>query len=180
VRQPEPRLRPRAACPRGARTRGGCPCRSPAIHGKLRCPTGQARGKPPHGGHSPGPRAPESLPLRRPAAASGCATPAPSIHGNCCANPCALNRFRLTLLRVSRVDIALDRDQAHLPPVFAGRLCGHPPELMLPPRPIGGITVAEDRAMRHAVVASLAPWHAAHTNASSSRRAASAETRTAA
>ena len=29
----------------GARTRGGCQCRAPAIHGRLRCPAGQPPGK---------------------------------------------------------------------------------------------------------------------------------------
>ena len=57
-----PNLAPR----RGARTRAGCPCRSPAIHGKLRCPAGQARGQAPHGGRSPDPGTPETLPRRRP------------------------------------------------------------------------------------------------------------------
>jgi hypothetical protein len=47
----------------GARTRAGCPCRSPAIHGKLRCRM--------HDGRSPSPRTPESLPRRRPGAAPG-------------------------------------------------------------------------------------------------------------
>ena len=57
-----PNLAPR----RGARTRAGRPCRSPGIHGKLRCPAGQARGQAPHGGRNPGPRTPETLPRRRP------------------------------------------------------------------------------------------------------------------
>ena len=48
--------------PRGARTRSGCPCRSPAIHGKLRCRM--------HGGRSTGPRTPKSLPRRRPGSSS--------------------------------------------------------------------------------------------------------------
>ena len=37
----------------GARTRAGCPCRAPAIRGKLRCRM--------HGGRSTGPRTPEGL-----------------------------------------------------------------------------------------------------------------------
>src|ERR1039458_9007186 len=37
----------------GARTRGGCPCRAPAIHGKLRCRM--------HGGRSTGPRTAEGM-----------------------------------------------------------------------------------------------------------------------
>jgi len=63
--------------PRGTRT--GCPCRSPAIHGKLRCPAGQARGQAPHGGRSPGPRVPETLPRQRRGQVSRCATSAPSM-----------------------------------------------------------------------------------------------------
>jgi len=73
----------------------------------------------------------------------------------------SLNRFRLTLFRINRGDIALDRYQAHLPPAFAARLCGYALELMPPPQPRGGIIAAEDRTMRHAVTASLAPWCAA-------------------
>jgi hypothetical protein len=45
----------------GARTRAGCPCRAPAIHGKVRCPAGQARGQAPHGGRSTGPRTAEGM-----------------------------------------------------------------------------------------------------------------------
>lgn len=41
--------------PLGAKTRTGCPCRSPAMKNG-RCPAGQARGKAPHGGGSTGPR----------------------------------------------------------------------------------------------------------------------------
>jgi hypothetical protein len=41
------------------------------------------------------------------------------IHGSYGANAHADNRHRLTLMRISRVDIALDRHQVHLPPAFA-------------------------------------------------------------
>jgi hypothetical protein len=95
-------------------------------------------------------------------------------HGNHGAHPRARNRFRRTLLRISRAEITRDRDQAHLRPGFAARLCGYPRVLMPPPRPRGGITEAEDHAMCHAVTASLAPRAAvaearrgAYTNASS-------------
>ena len=64
---------------RGVRTRAGRLCRSPAIHGKLRCPAGQARGQAPHGGRSPGPRVPETLPRQRRGQVSRCATSAPSM-----------------------------------------------------------------------------------------------------
>jgi len=115
-----------------------------------------------------------------PAAAKPCANPnrdlaSRTIHGNYGADPRAINRFRRTLLRISRVVIALDGYQAHLPSGLAARLCRYPPVLMPPPHPEGGITAAEDRAVRPAVAASLAPWRAAvaearraaHTNASS-------------
>ena len=39
-----------------------------------------------------------------------------TIHGNHGAEPRALNRFRCTLLRIRRVDVALNRHQAHRPP----------------------------------------------------------------
>ena len=52
--------------PRGARTRAGCPCNSPAIHGELRCPAGKSRGQAPHGGRSPGPRTPKGPPQFKP------------------------------------------------------------------------------------------------------------------
>ena len=100
--------------PRGARTCAGCPCSSPAIHGELRCPAGQARGQAPHGGRSPGPRTPEGPPQQRPRGRIRLRD-ARTIHGNDDANASAENRHRRTLLRVSRVDIALDRHQARLP-----------------------------------------------------------------
>jgi hypothetical protein len=58
---------------------------------------------------------PESLPLRRPGGRIR-ARDVRTIHGNYGANTCADNRHRLTLLRISRVDITLGRYQAHLPP----------------------------------------------------------------
>ena len=69
-------------------------------------------------------------------------------------------------------DIALDRPQAHPPPMFAARLPRCPTVLMPPLRPRGGITAAEDRAMRHPVAASLAPWRAAVAEAHSAAHAA--------
>src|ERR1039458_8099026 len=110
----------------GARTRGGCPCRAPAIHGKRRCRM--------HGGRSTGPRTPEGRDRLRAAR---------TVHGDYGAKARALARFRVTLLRISRVDVAAALCQAHLPPTFAARLRQYPQELMPPPRPIGGITAAE-------------------------------------
>jgi hypothetical protein len=97
-----------------------------------------------------------------------------TIHGNYGAEARAKNRHRLNQLRLTRVAIGLDRYQAHLPPAFAARARGYPPELMPPPRPGGGITASEDRAMRHAFAASLAPWRAAIAEARAAHRAARA------
>jgi hypothetical protein len=141
----------------GARTRSGCPCRSPAIHGKLRCRM--------HGGRSPGPRTPEGRIRVRDAR---------TIHGRYGAKARADNRFRITLFRVTRVNIGLELYKAHLPRAFIFGLSRHPPELLPPPRPTDGITAAEDRAMRHAVAASLSPWRAAVAEARAAHRAARA------
>jgi hypothetical protein len=92
---------------RGARTRAGCPCRSPAIHGNHRCRM--------HGGRNPGPRAPESLPRRRPGVGIR-VRETRTIHGTFGSNASAENHDRRTLLRIGRVGIALDRYQVHLPP----------------------------------------------------------------
>ncbi len=58
----------------GARTRAGCPCRAPAIHGRLRCRI--------HGGRSIGPRTPEGrariAAARAPSTAATAPTGAPS------------------------------------------------------------------------------------------------------
>jgi hypothetical protein len=76
----------------GVRTRAGCSCASPEIHGKLSCRM--------HGGRSPGPRTPEGLPPPRLGAASEYATPAPSMAST--ASTRADNRHRLTPLRIVR------------------------------------------------------------------------------
>jgi hypothetical protein len=81
---------------------------------------------------SPGPRTPEGL-LRRSPAGRIRVRDARTTQANDAADARAGSHLRLTLLRVSRVDIALHRCQARLPPVFATRLCGSPPELMRPP-----------------------------------------------
>ena len=127
--------------PRGARTRSGCPCCTPAIHGKLRCRM--------HGGRSTGPRTPEDFDDLR---------AAHTTHGNTGAVPRANKRFRLTMLRRNRVKVAAVRYKHHLPPAFIARLYADPPELSPPPKPTSGITAAADRMRRHAEAAALAPW----------------------
>ncbi len=139
----------------GARARSSCPCRSPAIQGKLRCRM--------HGGRSTGPRTPKGLEDLRAAR---------TIHGNAGAEARALDRYRLTLLRRSRVNAAAMDYQAHLPPAFVARLYGKAPELLPPPGPTGGITAAADRMRRRAVAAALAPWKQAIATARAARGAA--------
>jgi len=146
----------------GARTRAGCPCRAPAIHGKLRCRM--------HGGRSTGPRTPEGLARLRAAR---------TIHGHDGAEARARDRWRLTFLRRARVGSDAQRYQNHLPPAFVARLYGHAPELAPPPRPTGGITAAQDRVRRRAVAAALAPWEQAIADARAAERAARAATRAA-
>jgi hypothetical protein len=115
--QPARRLDPRGA-------RSGCPCHSPAIHRELRCRM--------HGVRSPAPRTPESLSRRRPEGHIR-VRDVRTVHGRYGATARADNRFRLTLLRITRVDIALDLYKAHLSPALAAHARGCPPELN-PPR----------------------------------------------
>src|SRR5208282_5363370 len=115
----------------GARTRGGCPCRAPAIHGKLRCPAGQPpgqapggkayRGQAPHGGRSTGPRTAEGMARLRAAR---------TVHGAYSAQTRARNRYGLTALRRGLVGNAAVRCLDRLPPDLAARLMRMPPELM--------------------------------------------------
>jgi hypothetical protein len=121
-----------------------------------------------HGGRSTGPRTQEGLVRLRAAR---------TIHGDDGAEARALNRFRLTLLRRARVDIAAQHYQGHLPPAFVARLYGYAPELMPPPRPTGGITAEQDRVRRRAVAAALAPWKRAIAAARAAERAARAAAR---
>jgi hypothetical protein len=125
----------------GARTRGGCPCRAPAIHGKLRCPAGQARGQAPHGGRSTGPRTAEGMARLRAAR---------TVHGAYSAETRARNRHDLTALRRGRVGNEAVRYVDRLPADLVGRLMQMAPELMPPPWPSGGLTPAEDRAVLRA------------------------------
>ena len=139
----------------GARTRAGCPCQAPALHGKLRCRL--------HGGRSTGPRTPEGLANIRAAR---------TIHGNYGAKARAKNRYRITLLCRTRVTVAADRYLDFLPPAFVARLHDYPPELMAPRFPTGGITAAQDQMRRRAVAAALAPWRRAIAAAREAARAA--------
>jgi hypothetical protein len=128
----------------GARTRGGCPCRAPAIHGKLRCRM--------HGGRSTGPRTAEGMTRLRAAR---------TVHGAYSAATRARNRYGLTALRRGLVGNDAVRCLDRLPPDFSARLMRMPPELMPPPCPSGGLTPAEDRAVLRAEADALAPWRAA-------------------
>ncbi len=128
----------------GARTRAGCPCRAPAIRGRLRCRM--------HGGRSTGPRTSEGMARLRAAR---------TVHGAYSAETRARNRYDLTALRRGQVGNAAARCVDRLPPDLASRLLRLPPELMPPPPPSGGLTPAQDRAVLRAEAAALAPWRAA-------------------
>ena len=142
----------------GARTRAGCPCRAPAIHGKLRCRM--------HGGRSTGPRTKEGR--ARIAAAR-------TTHGRYGADTRAFNRHHVTFLRRSSVRMGAVLYCDRLPPDLAARMTPLAPELLWPPRPTRGITRAEDRAMLQAETASLAPWKRAIAQARQTARPGRAE-----
>jgi hypothetical protein len=155
---PDLNLAPRC----GARTRGGCPCRAPAVRGRLRCRM--------HGGRSTGPRTEAGLARLRAARTT---------HGRYSAETRAFNRYTLTMLRRGRVGNEAVRCLDRLPAEFAARLAQMPPELLPPTCPTAGLTVAEDRAVLRAEAEALAPWKAAiaWAKAHASVRAARADRR---
>ncbi len=147
---PDLHLAPRC----GAHTRAGCPCRAPAIRGKLRCRM--------HGGRSTGPRTPEGLARLRTAR---------TIHGAYSAETRALNRHDLTELRRGRAVDAARRCLDRLPPDLAARLLQMPRELLSSPWPTGGLTPAQDHAVLRAETDALAAWRAAIAQAGLAGRA---------
>jgi hypothetical protein len=146
---PDLHLSPRC----GARTRAGCPCRAPAIHGKLRCRM--------HGGRSTGPRTEAGR--ARIAAAH-------TTHGHSGAEDRAFNRHHVTFLRRNTVRMFVMVHHDRLPPQLAARMDPMAPELEFPPRPTRGISRAEDRAMLQAEREALAPWKQAMALARQARR----------
>ncbi len=157
LRNGNPRGDPNSAPRCGAHTRAGCPCRAPAISGKLRCRM--------HGGRSTGPRTAEGLARLRAARTT---------HGGYGAEARAFHRHTLTLLRRGRLLCQAVHYQAWLPAELQLRLYCMPAELM-PPRyhpqtdDETRCTVMRGRAAEQAVMqaeaASLAPWKAAITHA---------------
>jgi len=102
-----------------------------------------------HGGRSTGPRTPEGR--ARIAAAHTRYSPEWRARAHYLRSFASSGR----VLRAAREH--LDR----LPPDLVARFRQGPPELRTPPYPAGGITPAEERAMRRAEAAALAPWKAA-------------------
>ncbi len=137
----------------GARTRAGCPCRAPAISGRLRCRM--------HGGRSTGPRSAEGMARLRTAR---------TLHGGYSAEARGWDRHMCTLERRIRVANDAVRFADRLPPDLADRLLTLPPELSPPPFSIRGLTRAEDRAVAQAEAASLAPWRQAIADLRQGRR----------
>jgi hypothetical protein len=155
LRNGNPRGNPNAAPRCGAKTRSGCPCKAPALRGKLRCRM--------HGGASTGPRTAEGLQRLRDARTT---------HGRYTASSRARNRFLLSFARRGRVERAALRHEARLPPIAAARLVAFPPELTVPPYPSPGQkppSRAEDRAFVRAEAEALAPWKRAIAAAKASR-----------
>ena len=89
----------------GARTRAGCPCRAPAIRGKLRCRM--------HGGRSTGPRTAKGLARLR---------AAHTIHGCYTAEARAQNRKILTQAGRNRIALEAIRRRDRLLPELVARL----------------------------------------------------------
>jgi hypothetical protein len=134
-----------ALAPRcGARTRAGCPCRAPAIRGKLRCRM--------HGGRSTGPRTEEGLARLRASR---------TIHGHYSAEARAYDRHVHTLRGRGQVALEAIRHRDRLPPELTAGLDRLAPELMPPPWPSEGLRRAEDRAAARAEAEALAPWRLA-------------------
>ena len=127
----------------GARTRAGCPCRAPALRGKARCRL--------HGGASTGPRTEQGLARLRAAR---------TVHGYFSAEQRARDRHMISSLRRSRMLIQVMHWLDDLPPALAERAL-EAPELYLTREPIGGLTLAQDRAILRQETAALAPWRAA-------------------
>lgn len=127
----------------GARTRSGCPCRGPAVHGGLRCRM--------HGGHSTGPRTAAGLARSRTARLT---------HGGYSEAARAQARYRITLLRRSGVFLEVVRCLKWLPAALASRVL-EAPELASPPPPTGGLSEKADRELRRQEAAALLPWREA-------------------
>ncbi len=157
LRNGNPRGNPNAAPRCGARTRAGCPCKAPAIKGKLRCRM--------HGGRSTGPRSAEGLERLRAARTT---------HGRYAAPSRVGYRFRLMFLRRSRVHLQARRLEAYLPAPAAARLRAMPPELAMPPYPPRDQpppSRARERDMIRQEATALAPWKCAIALARMQRQA---------
>jgi hypothetical protein len=127
----------------GARTRRGCPCRGPAIHGGLRCRM--------HGGRSTGPRTETGLARSRTARLT---------HGGYSEETRAETRYQIMLVRRTGVFLEVVRCLDRLPAELASRAL-EAPELAMPPRPTRGLSEPEDRVVRRQEAAALLPWRQA-------------------
>ncbi|HVC59449.1 MAG TPA: HGGxSTG domain-containing protein [Acetobacteraceae bacterium] len=157
LRNGNPRGNPNAAPRCGARTRSGCPCRAPAMHGKLRCRM--------HGGGSTGPRTAEGLAHLR---------AAHTTHGRYTGELRIMLRHYVTFHRRGRINLAALQLVDSLPPAARTRLHAMPPELRLPPYPSldqPPPSRAEERAFVRQEATALAPWKQAIAFAIASRRA---------
>jgi len=152
----------------GARTRSGCPCRAPAIRGKLRCRM--------HGGRSTGPWTAEGMARLRAAR---------TIHGRYSARERMQNRYLRQTLRRCRLLSEAARLEAYLPGPFRVRLVEEgAPELWAGPDPewdgspctseAGLRGRAAEREAVRVEAAALMPWRAAIAAAKIAKKAARA------
>lgn len=141
----------------GARTRAGCPCRAPAIRGRLRCRM--------HGGRSTGPRTAEGLARLRAAR---------TVHGRYGAGRRTRDCHLLIVHRRNQVFLDAIRHRDRLPAELAARL-DLAPELQLPRWPSHELTREAQRALLRAEAEALAPWQRAVALAKLASRAAPPE-----
>jgi hypothetical protein len=161
LRNGNPRGNPNAAPRCGAKTRSGCPCKAPALRGKLRCRM--------HGGGSTGPRTAEGL---------QCLRDARTTHGRFAAATRAHDHFLLSFFRRGRLKRLAWQLETRLPPAAQARLHALPPELAMPPYPHRDQPLpsrVEERAIVQAEAEALAPWKRAIAFARASANGATAQ-----
>jgi hypothetical protein len=159
LRNGNPRGNPNAAPRCGARNRAGCPCRAPALRGKLRCRL--------HGGHSTGPRTEQGRARIRAAR---------TIHGRYAAAAQVEERHARGIVRRIHLLCEAVRLRPWLDPAPRARLeSGAAVELGAPPDPgwrTTPWTVQAAREAARAEAAALLPWRAAIAAAKAAKRAA--------
>jgi hypothetical protein len=149
LRNGNPRGNPNLAPRCGARTRAGCPCKAPALRGRLRCRM--------HGGASTGPRTEAGMARLRAARTR---------HGFYSAASLARRRHTRALLERGRVLAGAVAVRPWLPEALQARLMSGAPEFLPPPDPaFAGKTLCTVRT-----ASQLAEWKVAIAAARVARR----------